>query len=216
MTTQAQRQSTRQFNPDEWVGPDDTPDEEYINPETVKCVNYNECNIMGKSICPHNSLCIDTEGQLNSVPKTTWLLLQAPIDVAVMTDTSRLLSILVTSVQISMSVPSKLPTFVRRWPAVRILLEEGCPLLISFQITNLDIQLNSYECQCNMGYTLDEYIIPSTSVNNNVNNEQQGATTYQDYGELPLELENELGTGGDSEEELPAELEAHLGIGWTL
>lgn len=71
MTTQAQRQSTRQFNPDEWVGPDDTPDEEYINPETVKCVNYNECNIMGKSICPHNSLCIDTEGQLNSVPKTT-------------------------------------------------------------------------------------------------------------------------------------------------
>ena len=64
-----------------------------------------------------------------------------------------------------------------------------------------------------MGYTLDEYIIPSTIVNNNVNNEQQGATTYQDYGELPLELENELGTGADSEEELPAELEAHLGIG---
>ena len=36
--------------------------EEYIDPETAKCVNYNECNVMGKSVCPHNSLCIDTEG----------------------------------------------------------------------------------------------------------------------------------------------------------
>ena len=85
------------------------------------------------------------------------------------------------------SIKEKIPLFVFPY------LDQ--PLYQELLRTESGYLLISYICQCNLGYTLDEYLIPSTVVHKHEEPSSQQQPTYQE---------------SDYEEELPAELETHL------